>query len=166
VIALNRFGSFSGLTGTFSSSKDAFPNTATLSFHGATYTSDFLVFNGVETSDRDQKQLETLTPDQQQLFTTYDSPPYVDAQSTGSVPFVDFGNQFLQTGTAVDPGLLAGLSHDQVAAKITSDPTGQVAEAILGAANAFTAIICKLTNGQPGNVCTSQAATAYQQEVG
>jgi hypothetical protein len=164
VIALNRFGDFTGLTGTLSGeSPEPFPNTATLSFHGATYVSDVIAFSGVELSTRDRQPLETLTAEQQQIVQTYNAPPWT--QASGSVPFVDFGNQFLQTGSSFTPQLLAGLSHDEIAAEITNNPTGQVAQAILGAANAFTAILCGLTGNEPAGVCTSPAATAYQQEV-
>ena len=40
VIALSRFGTFSGLGLSTSSSTDVFPSTPTLTFHGSTYTSD------------------------------------------------------------------------------------------------------------------------------
>ena len=40
IVALGRFGTFSGLRTTTSSSSDAFPDTPTFTFHGATYTSD------------------------------------------------------------------------------------------------------------------------------
>ena len=43
VVALSRFGTWSGLGQTTSASDDVYPDTATLSFHGATYTSDYLV---------------------------------------------------------------------------------------------------------------------------
>jgi hypothetical protein len=170
VIALSRFGTFTGLTNTHSGSDDVFPNTPTISFHGATYTSDLLTFTGVETNTNKRQgngyaPLDTLTAEEQQVLNTYDAPPYVDASSQGAVPFVDFGNQFLQTGASYSPQLLAGLSQDQVASAIIGDPTGQVAQSILGAANAFTGILCKLTGGQPGDVCTSTGATAYQTEV-
>ena len=95
---------------------------------------------------------------------TYNAPPY--APNSGSIPFLDFGNRFLQTGASVSPQLLSGLTHDQIAAELTDNPTGPVAQAIFGAANAFTAALCVLTDGQPGEVCTSPAATAYQTEVG
>jgi len=163
VVALNRFGTFSGLTGTFSGAADVHPNTATLDFHGSTYTSEFLAFTGVEIADRDGNPLDTLTAEQQQIVGTYNAPPW--AQRSGSVPFVDFGNRFLQTGTSFGPELLAGLSHEQIASEITNNPTGQVGQAVLGAANAFTAILCALTGGEPGDVCTSPAAAAYEQEV-
>ena len=46
VVALARFGTWSGLGQTTSASDDVFPDTATLSFHGATYSSDYLSFTG------------------------------------------------------------------------------------------------------------------------
>jgi hypothetical protein len=168
-IALNRFGSFSGLSATHSASDDVFPDTPTVSFHGSTYTSDLLAFQGVELATNERsggryQPLDSLTPEQQQIMNTYDAPPYT--QSPGAVPFVDFGNRFLQTGSSYSPQLLAGMSVDDVAAALTNDPNGEVAQAIFGAANAFTAILCGLTGGAPADVCTSPAATAYQQEVG
>jgi len=49
VVALSRFGTWTGLAGTESGAKDVFPNTQTLSFHGAKFTSDYLTFAGFET---------------------------------------------------------------------------------------------------------------------
>jgi len=43
IVALGRFGTFSGLQTTTSSSTDIYPNTPTFTFRGATYTSDFAV---------------------------------------------------------------------------------------------------------------------------
>lgn len=168
-IALNRFGTFTGLTATHSASDDVFPDTPTVSFHGSTYTSDLLAFQAVELATNERSggrytPLDTLSAEQEQLLNTYDAPPYT--QSAGAVPFVDFGNRFLQTGSSYSPQLLAGMTVDDVAAALMNDPTGEVAQAIFGAANAFTAILCGLTSGAPAEVCTTSAATAYQQEVG
>jgi hypothetical protein len=167
VTALNRFGEFTGLTGT----RSAETNTATVSFHGATYTSPYLAFQGVElATNRRQgnfyEPLDRLTAAQEQIMRTYDAPPYVPERSTGAVPFVDFANRFLQTGSAFSPLLLGELSQDQIAAELTNDPTGEIGRALYGSANAFTVILCVLTEGQPADVCASPAATAYQQEVG
>jgi hypothetical protein len=49
VVALSRFGTFTDLGTTHSSSSDVYPNTATLSFHGASYRSDYIAFQGVKT---------------------------------------------------------------------------------------------------------------------
>jgi hypothetical protein len=168
-IALSRFGSFTGLTASHSASDDVYPNTATISFHGSTYVSEYLAFQGVElaTNKRQGRRyapLDELTPEQEAVVNTYNAPPYTPY--AGSIPFLDLGNRFLQTGASVSPELLVGLSHDEIAAEIVNNPSGPVAQAILGSANAFTAALCVLTDGQPGEVCDSPAAQAYQAEVG
>jgi hypothetical protein len=165
VVALNRFGSFTGLGAANSAADDAFPGTATVTFHGARYTSPYLSFEGVELAGSVRRggsyePLDRLTPEQQQVLVTYNAPPYVPAASAGAVPFVDFGNRFLMTGSAFSPGLLKGLTHEQIAAALV-DPASPVAQALLGAANAFTAALCDLTNGEPGEVCRSGAVAAY-----
>ncbi|MGH3293687.1 MAG: DUF929 family protein, partial [Trebonia sp.] len=48
VNALSRFGTFSGLTTTHSSSTDADPNTPTWTFYKSTYTSNYINFTSVE----------------------------------------------------------------------------------------------------------------------
>ena len=57
------------------------------------------------------------------------------------------------------PADLANLSWAQVAAAM-HDPSSKVGKDIDGAANMITAAICKLTHGQPRNVCTSAGVTA------
>ena len=170
VVALSRFGSFTDLKTTSSASADVFPNTATLSFHGATYTSDYLTFQGVETSSNVRQgssyaPLDTLTAQQSQLLNTYDAPPYVAAGSAGSIPFIDFGNKFIMSGASISPQLFAGKSASDIATAL-SDPSSPIAQAVNGSANAFTAAICQVTGGQPGAVCTSPAVTAYQGKLG
>ena len=59
IVALSRFGTFSGLKTTSSSSTDIYPNTPTFTFHGATYTSQYVDFVSVETTDRNQNPLES-----------------------------------------------------------------------------------------------------------
>jgi hypothetical protein len=75
-----------------------------------------------------------------------------DAQ--GSIPFIDFGNKYAQTG---DLPMLqpTNLSGDWT--KIASDlknPSSSNAKSVLAAANFTTAAICKLTNNQPATACT------------
>lgn len=156
VIALDRFGTFSNLGLARSASNDTFPNTATLTFHGSSYTSDFVVFSPVETQDTNHKTLDTPTVEQQKLQTTYDSPPYVDASSAGAIPFVDFGNKYLVSGSSYSPKVLTGKSWNDIASSL-ADPSDPVAKGVDGAANTLTAAICVLTGNQPATVCTSKA---------
>jgi hypothetical protein len=165
VIALSRFGTFTGLKVTHSAADDSYPNTPTLSFHGATYTSDYLVFQGVETTTNlrqgnGYEPLDQPTADQQALVAKYDAPPYVDSESAGTIPFVDFANKAVQSGSSYGPPTLAGMTPQQVADAL-SDPTDSVAQAIDGTANAITALLCQITGNQPGNVCSGAAVKAY-----
>jgi hypothetical protein len=156
VVALSRFGTWSGLGATASAGDDVFPNTPSLTFHEASYKSDFVSFTGVELQDRDRKPLDTLTPEDEKIFSTYDKPPYT-AGSAGSIPFIDLGGGYVSSGASFSPDLLAGLTRKQIAVKDPSDP---VAQAIDGSANLLTAAICDLTKGEPANVCTSAGVAA------
>ncbi len=165
VVALSRFGTFTGLKVTHSAADDTYPNTPTLSFHGSTYTSDYLVFQGVETTTNVRQgngyePLDQPTADQQALVAKYDAAPYVDGDSAGSIPFIDFANKAVQAGSSYSPPTLAGLTPQQVSAAL-KDPTSSIALAIDGSANAITALLCQITGGQPGNVCTTTAVKAY-----
>jgi hypothetical protein len=91
VAALSRFGTFTNLGQTHSSSTDVFPDTPTLSCHGASYTSQYLAFQGVEMQSNQPQgngyaPLDTPTAAQQQLLKTYDAPPYVPANAAGVDP--------------------------------------------------------------------------------
>ena len=157
VVALSRFGTFADLGQTNSSADDVHPNTATLSFSGASYTSEYLAFDGYETTDRERKPLDTLpAADETQLQ---------QLDTGGSIPFQDLGGKFSQTGAGYDPSLLADKTHAQIAQAI-ADPSSDIAKAVLSAANLYTARLCTLTDGQPGEVCTSPGVTAATSSLG
>jgi hypothetical protein len=166
VVALSRFGTFAGLKTTHSSSTDVYANTNTFSFNGASYTSPWIAFTGVETASNQQqgdgyKPLQPLTPAQQQIFSTYDQPPYVSSQSSGGIPFIDFGGKYMVDGVTYDPGVLQGKSLTEIANSL-ADPQSKISQGAIGVANTFTAAICKLTHNQPANVCN---ATVQQIEA-
>jgi thiol-disulfide isomerase/thioredoxin len=158
-VALSRFGTFSGLNFIHSSSTDEFPNTPTLTFYKSTYTSKYVVFTPVEWYTVSKTLLQPPTSAQMALFTKYDAPPYVTAADAGSFPFVDFGNKDVIIGSQYFPTPFAGLTWSQVATDIRN-PSSAIAKDVDGAANTMTAELCKLTNGQPGNVCSSPGVTA------
>jgi thiol-disulfide isomerase/thioredoxin len=174
VVALSRFGTFSGLHLIHSSNNDVYTNTATLSFYKSTYTSKYLVFNPVEMNSEKQvgngyATLQKPTAAESKLLSTYDAPPYVQSANTGAIPFVDIGNQYLISGSQYSPSDLGttqtvqpghfGLTWTQIASDL-KNPNSQVAKDIEGEANAITAAICKITNNAPAAVCSSAAATA------
>jgi Domain of unknown function (DUF929) len=167
IVALSRFGTFSGLATVHSASVNGAgaaepdPNTPTWTFANASYTSQYLTFSSVEmqTNIPDAAtglytNLQTPTSAQNALLAKYDAPPYVPAGSKGAIPFMDFGNKYLSVGTPYDPGVLAGLSWSKIASDL-SDPNSAVTKAIGGTANYITAAICKMTGNQPASACTA-----------
>ncbi|HUJ06084.1 MAG TPA: DUF929 family protein [Streptosporangiaceae bacterium] len=159
-VALSRFGTFSGLGLIHSSSTDEYPNTPTLSFYKATYSSKYLVFTATEAATVNRAPLQPLTPLDKTVMGKFDAPPYVPSSAyDDSFPFVDFANKYVIVGASYNPGLLAGLTWQQVAADLAR-PSSTVGAAIDAAANHITAAICKATNDQPANVCTSSGVTS------
>jgi hypothetical protein len=164
VIALSQFGTFTNLRVTTSSSTDADPNTHTFSFYGATYSSQYLDFVPVEIATRNQSQtLQTPTIAEQALLTTYDVKPY--STQVGGIPFLDLGNQYIVSGSAVNPASLAGMDWQQIAQTL-SEPTNLVAQEIIGDANYLTAGICKMTGDQPSSVCSGATISALESQLG
>ena len=162
--ALSRFGTWTGLGQTTSSASDIDPNTATLSFHGATLTSRYVSFTGVETTTNQPagtgyQPLDTPTAAEAALMQTYDGPPYLPSASAGGIPSLDIGGAYVSSGASYDPQLLAGKTHQQIADAL-KNPANPIAQAIDGAANAITAAICKTTNNQPAAVCAAPGVTA------
>ena len=154
-VALSRFGTFTTpLRGIHSSSTDTDPNTPTLTFYKAKYSSQYLVFTPVENENESRGALQATTSAQQALWEKYDS----SAEGVG-YPFIDFGNKYVLKEPTYDPGVLAGMTWAQVAAAL-HDPSSTVAKNALGAANLMTAAICKMTGGKPGNVCTASGVVA------
>jgi hypothetical protein len=160
VAALARFGTFTGLGQTASTPKDVYPNTSTLSFHGASYTSQYISFTGYETEDTNGKQLDSLTPDDSALVQKYNAPPYVGTSDTaGSIPFIALFGSYVSQGASYSPAILEGMSHAEVA-QAMQDPSTEVAKNVDAMANVFSAIICASTDGQPADVCTSSGVQA------
>jgi thiol-disulfide isomerase/thioredoxin len=162
VVALSRFGTFSGLSTVHSgnNSGEPYPNTPTWTFLHATYTSKYLVFSHVEmqtniptSGGTSYTTLQTPTSAQQALLAKYDAPPYVPSTDNGAIPFIDFGNEYMISGASYSPQVLQGKSWSQIATAL-KDPTSPIAEAVDGTANYLTATICKLTGNQPATACT------------
>ncbi len=167
VVALSRFGTWSRLGASQSATEDVYPDTQTLSFHGATYTSDYLSFTGVETAGNTRRggvyePLDELAPADAKIVQTYNKPPYTSSE--GSIPFLDVAGKYVTSGATYSPELLKGMSRAEIAASL-SDPTSPVAKAVNGSANVLTAALCEATSGQPADVCTSPGVTAAAKAV-
>ena len=146
IIALSRFGTFSGLSLSRSSSTDVFPDTPTFTFRGATYQSDVIELSAVETGDRTGKRIDTPTALQSGSFSRSDP--------QGSIPFVSIADRFVGVGSGFPPDVLRGKTWAEISTQLR-DPSSATAKAVLGNANRITAAICKVTNGAPASVCSS-----------
>ncbi|MEO9137585.1 MAG: DUF929 family protein [Jatrophihabitans sp.] len=166
-VALSRFGTLSGVSETESASQDVFPSTATLSFHDATYTSDYLTLTAKELQSNQvvngqYAPLDKLSKDESATVSKYNAPPYV-AQG-GGIPFVDIAGKYVSTGASYDPGVLKDKTHSQIA-KALSDPASPIAQAVDGTANLFIAAICDATGQKPGNVCQAPGVQAAAKKL-
>jgi hypothetical protein len=157
-VALSKFGTLSPLHGIHSSSTDTDPSTPTLTFYKSSYTSKYLTFVPVENETISHGALQNTTTAQQAIWTKYSPPGQL------GYPFIDFGNQFLINSPLYDPAVLAGLSWQQVSEQMRN-PSSQVAQGVLGAANYITAAICKMTGNSPSNVCSASAVTSIQSKL-
>jgi hypothetical protein len=155
-IALSRFGTLTPLHGIHSSSTDSYPNTSTLTFYKSGYTSNYLTFTPVENLTVTKALLQNPTKAQNDIWAKYEP----NSQQRG-YPFIAFSNKFALEGPIYNPGILAGKTWSQIAAAL-KDPSSPIAQGVDGAANYVTGAICRMTNNQPANVCTSKAVTAVQ----
>jgi thiol-disulfide isomerase/thioredoxin len=156
--ALSRFGTLTVSNLIHSSPTDIYPNTPTLSFDGSTYNSHYVAFTPVEwygeaadaSTPFGHVYLAQPTAQEEALFNEY---------SGSSIPFVDIANRYIVPQTQYIPSDLDGLTWSQIAADL-HNPSSTVAKDIDGAANMITAALCKVTNGQPSNVCSSAGVKA------
>jgi hypothetical protein len=153
-IALSRFGTFEGLEASASAPPpEILPNTPTLTFSGSTFASDYITLSTVETATRTFDPLETPTDFQRRLFDTYNVQAVTGSDQQG-IPFMMVGNLYAWAGSQYDHGVLAGKSFDEIVDGIR-DPTTELSREVGSAANYLTAMICELTGGQPGDVCST-----------
>jgi hypothetical protein len=169
-VALSRFGTFQKLYTTMSASTDVFANTATFSLEGAEYTSDRIALSAVEeygnTPSSDAPAgfapLGRLDALQKTAMNAYDRAPFAQPDQ---LPFIDIDNQMIVSGWSFSPGVLSGLTMQQIANDLT-DPSAPVAQAVLGSANQITAAICSATDQRPTDVCQTPGIESTADRLG
>jgi len=176
IVALSRFGTFSGLATTHSASvngggqAEPYPDTSTWTFAHATYSSPYLTFTPVELntnvpdpSTGGYTTLDKPTAAQEALITKWDNQPYLSSsEPAGSIPFIYFGKAMIVGTSPAQNEALSGLSWDQIAADL-HDPSSAVAKAEDGEANYITAVICQMTGNQPASACTATVQSLESQ---
>jgi thiol-disulfide isomerase/thioredoxin len=144
IVALSKFGQFSGLEYMMSSSNDIYPNTNTFTFLNATYSSPYVSFVTVEVSDRNRLPLQSLTNDEQAILNEYDSGE--------SIPFVDISNQFVIVTSQYSPSVLSGATWGQIGSDLNNSQS-EYAINIDGAANIIIGDICAIDGYSPAVIC-------------
>lgn len=162
IIALSRFGTFHGLELMLSGdSPEVNPATPTFTFANATYSSNYIVFQSVEETDRSHNLLQTPTSTQSSLLSQYDT-CQVSGQS-GGIPFIDIANQFVincgaqfvlpdQPQAGYSGPNIIGMNWTQIASQL-NDPNSGIAQRVDGGANYLISAICKATGNSPSSVC-------------
>ena len=155
-VALLRFGRLGPVGAIRSSPSDVDPDTATITFHGASFTSRTIAFTGVELYGtqpvRDgYKPLDRLTPGDQRVFDRLDPEK--------AIPLLDIAGRYVYDGSSFDTGVLRGRTQAQIVSAL-SDARSPIARAVDGAADVITAAICSATSESPARVCRSRGVVA------
>ena len=153
VVALSRFGTFSNLGQSISSSStDVYPGLQSWSFEDSKFTSASLEFAPAETfsstpnsSGTGYEPLQSLTALQSQAWNTYGNHGY---------PFVDIGGKYVALGASANPGVLQNLTLNQIASQL-DDPSSAVAQAVDGTANYLIAAMCSVTSTSATPICSA-----------
>lgn len=173
VVALAEFGKFSTLPVSVSSPIDFDHSTHTLTFYSSHYKSSYLAFVPVEGYTNQPGEptcngepsfpwtiLQTPTAAEQELISAYDGYegcPY-------GIPFLDVANTWSTIGSYPDPGVIAGLSWQQIDGAL-SNPASVAGQALDAGAETVTAQICEVDGGQPTRVCNSTVVRRFEEEI-
>jgi hypothetical protein len=164
IVALDKFGNFTGIQYMESSATDIFPSTPTFTFVSATYTSKYVTFVTVEQEDRSENALQTATTDETSLLTSYDN--CATTGQDGGIPFIDFANAYVvNCGSQYSPAALrvgnlqtgAAYNWTQIAPQL-NNVSSVFAQNIDGTANSIISAICKVDGNAPSSVCSQSAA--------
>ncbi len=181
VMSLSRFGKFSNLHETMSSSTDINPDTPTFTFYHSSYSSPYIDFTPYEYLNRLQQQLQVPPSWVLQLYLKYDGTatgqpaPAYNIWGGAGVPFLDVDNRYTSVGVPSDyapaeqvlkdggPGRLA-------IAQAMDNPDGQVAltfdaGAFVAESNYISAAICNVDRNKPASVCSSPGVMAAKQAI-
>jgi hypothetical protein len=174
VTTFSRFGTLTGLQTMQSSSTDYAPNTQTFTFAQAHYASPYislvtreLYSNQENAAGTGYEILQPLSSSEQALVKKYDTSKYTGSTTTksGSIPFINFGNKFIVSGSSYSPAILQGLTRAQIAASLTTTKS-PVTRAIISTANYLSASTCASDGQKPASICTSKGVKAADKSMG
>ncbi len=174
VVALGRFGSFSHLGATSSSTAEVFPGTPTFIVRRDHLPEPLRVSSPASRNTvtgprpRHRPAFPACTcprPLEWALVRRYDTGPFVPGH--GTLPFIDVDNRLVVSGSGIgfSPGVFQGQSMAQVAGDL-SDPTKQTPRRCWGRPTRSAAAICAAPAAKPASVCTSPGVRAGASRLG
>jgi hypothetical protein len=157
IVALSRFGEFSGLSTSRSPYFEEVLPVDGWTFYGSSYTSPYLAFAPVESHSnvlvspkadpadgKSYRALQPLTPADEAILGRLDK--------LRSTPFLDFGGRATLIGSGVPPDTLVGKTWSQIAGDLRHPQTPAGLE-IIAAADMLTDEFCQLTDNRPATAC-------------
>ncbi len=154
VAALARFGRFSPLAPTVSSTRDMFPATHTLTFYRSKYKSSHVAFVPLEAATTFWTQLQEPTASELELLEDLHVEDY---------SFTDFANRW-ESENYANPGVIAGMSWQEIATMM-AEPSSPAGQEIDFAAEIGIAQICDVDHEQPISVCGTELLRSMQEEL-
>jgi hypothetical protein len=156
VVALSKFGTFSGLSQIRSANRDG--DIATLDFYGSRYTSSYLAFAPVEVetnqpSGSSYKPLQAPTAAEESLWV---STMAKFGQNPG-FPFIDMDGRYLLYTSQIPDTTLSGLDWTQISSDI-GDNNSTVGAGVDASAAALVKYFCSVTGDKPAATCAAVAA--------
>src|SRR5580658_7608540 len=161
ILALSRFGTFKELGLMQSSASTAFADLSTFTFWNVSYTSKYLILESVERysslNPTGGRYLGLQRPNARQAAA-------IASYGAGANTFAltDVANRYVLNGASFAPGVLAGLTQNQIAGNLGT-PASPLTQAVASAANEITASICAVDGDRPDAVCESKGVLAADQ---
>ncbi len=153
VVALERFGTLTGLSFAYSNPNDVYPNTPETVLAAASLTSKYISLQVAETTYTGAITYAGFANEYQNAYVVaYDPGP--------SIPFVVIGGQYYTAQSLVNPQDLAGLSTGEVQSQVSAQ-SGPAWSAISPEADYLTAFILKVDGGQPSSLLTGNVLSDY-----
>jgi len=139
VKALSQFGAFSHVRGTTNGQ-----GVPTFDLTGAQYASRYVAFVHKDVEDQSYTTLQSLSPQEQSLFSRYDP--------TGVIPMILVGG-YAMNNSPIDPSVIDGKSFATVENGLKRGSHTSFVRDINAEANVVTALLCHADGMQPRSAC-------------
>ena len=168
ILALMRFGNFTELHYMTSSAVDYAPYTPTFTFYNSQYSSNVINFTDFEIAKNifnstinNYEPLQTV-PSQYNNVVVYYSEEYT-GKPNYPIPVVDYGNYSVEIGAMAEPLILRGDNWSTIISDL-KNPSTEISQGIVGAADVMTAQICHAINNN-ASVCTEPYVKNYESDI-